>query len=50
MEEADNPPSSSGRVPLPAGAPQTPGMTELGMKTTKEDEERHKHFARCHLN
>lgn len=33
VEEVDNPPASSCRAPLPAGVQQTPGTTELRMKT-----------------
>lgn len=30
LGEADNPPASSCRAPLPAGVRRTPGMTQLG--------------------
>lgn len=32
LEEADNPPASSGRAPLPAEVRRTPGMTQLERK------------------
>lgn len=37
VEEVDNPPASSCRVPLPVGIRRTPGTTELGRKTPKKN-------------
>lgn len=50
MEEADNPPASSCRAPLPAGVLQTPGTTGLGMKTTKTMNRGINNFTLCYLN